>query len=62
MTTRITRTVAMGLLFGLGAALAHAQTTPISAMTIAPPQNVLQLSATGQVEVQQDLLTLSLTT
>ena len=62
MTTRITRTVAMGLLFGLGAALARAQTTPISAMTIAPPQNVLQLSATGQVEVQQDLLTLSLTT
>ena len=62
MTTRITRTVAMGLLLGLGAALAHAQTTPISAMTIAPPQNVLQLSATGQVEVQQDLLTLSLTT
>jgi predicted secreted protein len=28
----------------------------------APPQNVLQLSATGTVEVQQDLLSLSLTT
>ena len=27
-----------------------------------PPQNVLQLSATGTVEVQQDLLTLNLTT
>jgi predicted secreted protein len=27
-----------------------------------PPQNVLQLSATGTVEVQQDLLSLSLTT
>jgi predicted secreted protein len=27
-----------------------------------PPQNVLQLTATGTVEVQQDLLTLSLTT
>lgn len=27
-----------------------------------PPQNVLQLSATGTVEVQQDLLTLTLTT
>ncbi|NPC54499.1 SIMPL domain-containing protein [Caenimonas soli] len=30
--------------------------------TFAPPQNVLQLSASGQVEVQQDLLSLSLTT
>jgi predicted secreted protein len=28
----------------------------------APPQNVLQLSASGSVEVQQDLLSLSLTT
>jgi predicted secreted protein len=28
----------------------------------APPQNVLQLSATGTMEVQQDLLSLSLTT
>nr|WP_243457708.1 SIMPL domain-containing protein [Ottowia testudinis] len=31
-------------------------------MTFAPPQNVLQLTANGQVEVQQDLLTLSLST
>ena len=47
----------------LTAAAAHAQpvATP-AAMSIAPPQNVLQLSANGQVEVQQDLLTLSLTT
>lgn len=30
--------------------------------TLAPPQNVLQLTANGQVEVQQDLLSLSLTT
>lgn len=29
---------------------------------VPPPQNVLQLSATGTVEVQQDLLSLSLTT
>ena len=41
---------------------AYAQTTSPVAMNIAPPQNVLQLSATGQVEVLQDLLTLSLTT
>jgi predicted secreted protein len=37
---------------------------PAFAQTVAypPPQNVLQLSATGSVEVQQDLLSLSLTT
>ena len=29
---------------------------------LVPPQNVLQLTASGQVEVQQDLLSLSLTT
>lgn len=34
----------------------HAQTT-----TLAPPQNVLQLQASGTVEVQQDLLTMTLT-
>jgi predicted secreted protein len=34
----------------------------ISAQTLPPPQNVLQLSASGTVEVQQDLLSLSLTT
>jgi predicted secreted protein len=31
-------------------------------ITLQPPQNVLQLSASGTVEVQQDMLTLSLTT
>jgi len=41
----------------LAASGAHAQGMPF-----APPQNVLQLSATGTVEVQQDLLVLSLTT
>ncbi len=40
-----------------GAPESYAQQTPY-----APPQNVLQLSATGSVEVQQDLLSLSLTT
>lgn len=34
----------------------------ISAQTLPPPQNVLQLAASGTVEVQQDLLSLSLTT
>jgi len=38
-----------------GGALAQGQPYP-------PPQNVLQLSASGSVEVQQDLLSLSLTT
>jgi predicted secreted protein len=33
-----------------------------SAQTLPPPQNVLQLQATGTVEVQQDLLMLNLTT
>lgn len=43
---------------GLAAAMgAHAQT-----VSLQPPQNVLQLSASGTVEVQQDLLTMSLTT
>lgn len=32
-----------------------------SAQTVPPPQNVLQLQATGTVEVQQDLLTMVLT-
>lgn len=43
--------------FAATAASAWAQGLPYP-----PPQNVLQLSATGTVEVQQDLLTLSLTT
>lgn len=41
----------------LAAGVAHAQVA-----TIAPPQNVLQLQASGTVEVQQDLLMLNLTT
>ena len=38
--------------------------SPVFAQSVAypPPQNVLQLSASGSVEVQQDLLSLSLTT
>ena len=34
----------------------------VMAQAMPPPQNVLQLSATGTVEVQQDLLALTLTT
>jgi predicted secreted protein len=41
---------------------AAAQTEAPPSVTLAPPQNVLRLSAAGQIEVQQDLLTLSLTT
>ena len=41
----------------VAAAAASGQTAPY-----APPQNVLQLTASGTVEVQQDLLTLTLTT
>lgn len=43
---------------------AGALAIPVCAMaqTVPPPQNVLQLSASGSVEVQQDLLSLSLTT
>lgn len=40
-----------------GAASASAQS-----VTVAPPQNVLQLSAMATVEVQQDLLTMTLST
>lgn len=46
-----------GLALGLGALGASAQL-----LTSPQPQNVLQLSATGTVEVQQDLLMLSLNT
>lgn len=46
-----------------GCALAaFAMAAPAQTLTTAPPQNVLQLQASGTVEVQQDLLTLSLTT
>jgi predicted secreted protein len=44
-----------------GCALAAAS-VGLSAQTLPPPQNVLQLQATGTVEVQQDLLTINLTT
>lgn len=43
-------------------ALAMLTTWPASAQVVPAPQNVLQLSASGTVEVQQDLLSLSLTT
>ncbi|MEJ8839314.1 SIMPL domain-containing protein [Ramlibacter sp. AN1133] len=52
--TRLSRLLAAGAL-ALAAAGASAQTVP-------PPQNVLQLQASGTVEVQQDLLMMSLTT
>ena len=41
-----------------------ASSLSLSAQTVTtvPPQNVLQLQASGTVEVQQDLLTLRLTT
>jgi predicted secreted protein len=44
------------------AAIALTAAAAASAQTLPPPQNVLQLQATGTVEVQQDLLMLSLTT
>ena len=64
MNARISSLSALGLLvLALGAATSPAQAQATdAAMAIAPPQNVLQLTASGQVEVLQDLLTLSLTT
>lgn len=48
---------------GAASALMHAAfATAALAQPSPPPQNVLQLSASGSVEVQQDLLGLSLTT
>ncbi len=44
-----------------GLALAAASTL-LPAQTLPPPQNVLQLKASGSVEVQQDLLQMNLTT
>lgn len=49
------RVVACSLALGMVCSAAQAQ-------VVAPPQNVLQLSASGTVEVQQDLLSLVLTT
>lgn len=48
--------------FAVGCALAGAASAPGWAQTVPPPQNVLQLTATSTVEVQQDLLAMSLTT
>lgn len=46
-----------------GCALAAASLAlPAQTVTVTPPQNVLQLQASGTVEVQQDLLRLNLTT
>ncbi|MBE7367894.1 SIMPL domain-containing protein [Ramlibacter pallidus] len=46
-----------------GCALAAAaMTAPAQTITATPPQNVLQLQAEGRVEVQQDLLTMTLST
>lgn len=50
-----TRNLLAGCAFAAAAAGLGAQTLP-------PPQNVLQLQASGTVEVQQDLLMLNLTT
>ena len=50
------RSLAVWTLAAAASAAAMAQTS-----NFPPPQNVLQLSASGQVEVQQDLLSLSLT-
>ena len=46
----------------LAAAALLAGAAGLPAQTLPPPQNVLQLQATGTVEVQQDLLTMNLTT
>jgi len=42
--------------------LLAAATASLAAQTLPPPENVLQLQASGTVEVQQDLLTMTLTT
>lgn len=51
------RRLITGIALLAGSICASAQALPYP-----PPQNVLQLSASGSVEVQQDLLSLSLTT
>jgi predicted secreted protein len=50
-----TRTMLAGCALAAAAAAAPAQTLP-------PPQNVLQLQASGTIEVQQDLLQMNLST
>ena len=52
----------MTLIARLLAAFALACAAAASAQTLPPPQNVLQLQASGTVEVQQDLLQMTLTT
>ena len=56
------RQVLAASLCALTLAGAQAQSISNTAIAMTPPQNVLQLSATGLVEVQQDLLTLTLST
>src|SRR5438874_6712293 len=51
--SRAARLIAFGFAFA---------TFAVAAQTLPPPQNVLQLSATGIVDVTQDLLVVSLTT
>lgn len=46
----------------LAALFLVALSLPVAAQGVPPPQNVLQLSASGSVDVAQDLLSLSLTT
>ncbi|HNK53894.1 MAG TPA: hypothetical protein PLB22_10150, partial [Ottowia sp.] len=66
MNHRLVRAArALALLLAIAAPAAHAQThSPATPMSPTPnvPQNVIQLSASGQVEVVQDLLTLTLGT
>ena len=50
------------LIIGARAAGRRSPWRPAQGLPYPPPQNVLQLSASGTVEVQQDLLSLSLTT
>lgn len=51
-----------GTRWGAAVALALVTIGAAQAQLVPPPQNVLQLSASGTVEVQQDLLGLTLTT
>jgi predicted secreted protein len=57
LTTKVAGWIAAGVL-SAAASAAGAQNLPFTP----PPQNVLQLSASGTVEVLQDMLTMNLTT
>ncbi|MFD1712253.1 DUF541 domain-containing protein [Ottowia sp. GY511] len=59
---KLRHVLAAASFFAMTLGSAQAQPGATSTLTMTPPQNVLQLSATGLVEVQQDLLTLSLST